>query len=169
MQDRFRKSVNRIFSVALVAGGITGVAMAAWWALRLAQQHSAGALFFGLFCLTYAWAILVGIRLWQGTAFGVRWATILFVSQIPIIALPNVRYEWFTGGYLGVTLKFAGDTTGMTFGADLGANFQFFLGGSSTEVVLGANLFALVASILLLRANRPSNRSTDSHTRSRWA
>lgn len=167
MQDRLRRTVNRSFSAALIAGGITGAAMAAWWAFRLAQQHSPGALFFVLFCCTYAWAILVGIRLWQGTAFGVRWVTILFVSQIPIIALPNFRYEWFTGGYLDATLTFARNTTGLTFGADLGANFRFFLGGSSAEVIVGANLFALIALILLLRANRPGDGSRDSSTRSR--
>jgi hypothetical protein len=155
MQGRFQQTVNRIFSAALIAGGITGVVMAAGWAFRLAQQHSPGALFFGLFCCTYAWATFVGIRLWQGTALGVRWATILFVSQIPVIALPNFRYEWFTGGYLGTSLRFADHATGMVFGVDLGANFQFFLGGNSSEIVVGANLFALVALILLLRANRP--------------
>lgn len=159
MQDRFQRIVNRLFSLALVAGGITGVVMAAMWAFRLAQQHSPGALFFGLFCFTYAWAILVGIRLWQGTAFGVRWATILFVSQIPVIALPNFRYEWFTGGYLGTTLRFSGNTTGLDFGAELGANFQFFLAGITNEVVIGVNLFALVALILLLRANRSRGTS----------
>lgn len=153
MQGRFQRTVNRLFSAALVAGGITGVAMAILWAVRLAQRHSPGALFFGLFCFTYAWAVFVGIRLWQGTAFGVRWATILFVSQIPIIALPNFRYEWFTGGYLGTTLRLSSHNTRVSFGADLGANFQFFLSGISNEIVVGANLFALVALILLLQAN----------------
>ncbi|MGP1667656.1 MAG: hypothetical protein ACTS5I_17505 [Rhodanobacter sp.] len=150
--NQFNKT-TRFFGAMLVGGGVVGVAMVMILSLKLFPQ---GLLLLvplaGLTAL-FAWAAFTGIRLWQGTPYGRRWAPVLFASQIPVFSLQGIRYQWFTGAELSSTVQLGTDGLPLGLSANMGANGQFFFGNEAVELFIGLNLFAVVALVLLLRAN----------------
>lgn len=137
----------------LIGGGIAGVAIAAIVSIKLTQQNGLFIIPMAALAALFAWAIFVGIRLWQGMPYGRKWAPILFASQIPVLSLPGFKYQWFTGAELGAALQFDGGSARLGFSANLGATGQFFVGTNVTEFVIGINLFAVAALVLLVRSN----------------
>lgn len=91
-----------------------------------------------------------------GTSYGRRWATIIFGSQVPLLALPGLTYQWFTGAFFGPVFLLGEGNSQLTFSVTVGANGQFFVDGRGTAIVFGLNLFAVLAVILLVRANKAS-------------
>lgn len=144
---------TRFYAAMLVIGGVLGIAIAAIMGIQLVNQS--WPLIFpmaGLAAL-FAWTAFTGMRLWKGTPYGHKWATILFASQIPVLALPGFKYKWFTGAHFGPALQFGNGSSKITFGANVGANSQFFVGTGVSEFAIGVNLFAVIALILLVRSN----------------
>jgi len=144
---------TRFFAVMLVGGGIAGIAIAAIVGITLIQQNGLFIIPMAALAVLFAWATFIGMRLWQGMPYGRKWAPVLFASQIPVLALPGFKYQWFTGAELGVAMQFGGGSSRLGFSANLGANGQFFLGTDVTEFAVGVNLFAVVALVLLVRSN----------------
>jgi len=136
-------------------GSIVGMAVTG---LQVSQVVSvAVALLFALVIVLFVFALVTAVRLWQGTAFGRKWAPILFASQIPVLSLPGLRYEWYTGAPFkfiiapgpGLFAKFY-----FTFPNRVGAGFAFNIGAGITQYIIGVNLVAVLALVLLLRAYR---------------
>ena len=144
---------TRFFAAMLIGGGIAGIAIAAIVGIKIIQQNGLLIIPMAALAVLFAWAIYIGVRLWQGTPYGRKWAPILFASQIPVLSLPGFKFQWFTGAELGAALQFGGSSTRLGFSANLGANGQFFFGTGVTESVVGVNLFAVVALVLLVRSN----------------
>lgn len=150
---------TRFFAVMLVGGGIAGIAIAAIVGITLIQQNGLFIIPMAALAVLFAWATFIGVRLWQGMPYGRKWAPVLFASQIPVLALPGFKYQWFTGAELGVAMQFGGGSSRLGFSANLGANGQFFLGTDVTEFAVGVNLFAVVALVLLVRSTSRSRRT----------
>jgi hypothetical protein len=103
------------------------------------------------FLLLFIWSVIAGIRLWRGEPKGWRWATILFALQVPVLTVPGLSYEFYTG----LALKIVGGDVATNVGLDFGANANFYLGTEITGLVYGVNLVAVAALIHLLRS-RPN-------------
>lgn len=147
----------------LVAGGSVGVAMVMILGLKLLPQGWLLLVPLAGLAALFAWAAFTGIRLWQGTPYGRRWAPILFASQIPMFSLQGIRYQWFTGVELSPTVQLGTGSVPLGLSVNLGANGQFFFGDEAAELFIGLNLFAVVALVLLLRANSSFNRRLATH------
>jgi hypothetical protein len=102
------------------------------------------------FLALFAWSTIAGVRLWRGEPKGWKWATILFVLQIPVLTVPGVSYEFYTG----LALKIFGGETVHNFGFNLGASVDLNFGTDVTGLIYGVNIVAIAAVIYLLR-NRP--------------
>jgi hypothetical protein len=88
--------------------------------------------------------------LWRGEPKGWKASTILFALQVPILTIPGLGYEFYTGIALKIV---AGDVAHM-FGFNLGASIDLNVGSDVTGFILGVNVVAIAAVIYLLR-NRP--------------
>jgi hypothetical protein len=149
----------RFFAAMLIGGGIVGTTVVLIMGIRLIPQNLLSILPMAALAALFAWSALTGVRLWQGTPYGRKWAPILYASQIPILSVPGLRYQWFTGAKFGPLLRFSDGATDASITANIGANGQFYFGSAAPEIVLGINLFALVALVLLVRANRQVSSS----------
>lgn len=95
------KTITRGLAAVLALGGIAGIAITLSLVAKLTQQSAlVAALILGLLLL-FVWATWTGWQLWQGRTYGHRWAPIAFATQIPVLAVPGLSYQWFTGLYLG--------------------------------------------------------------------
>jgi MFS family permease len=156
---------TRFFAAILITGGILGIFSAALLGAYFlnAQGWPILLLVAGGIAL-FAWAIFTGFRLWQGTPYGRRWGIILFASQIPIIALyPTPQYQWFTGIQFSPILQL-GDSF-IKGGIEIGAGTYLFAiaqfcanitypNTGGTASIIGVNIFAIIAVLLLIRANK---------------
>lgn len=147
-------NTTRFFAVILMLGGVVGVICAVFFGIQFFQQHSLLALpMVGLGAL-FVWAVFIGYRLWQGTPFGRKWATILFASQIPVLVLPGITFQWFTGAQLRLVFLFGDHANDLIFVGTFGANGEFYVGNFTTEFMVGINFFAVIALLLLRRFNK---------------
>jgi hypothetical protein len=153
------RKCTRFFAVMLIAGGIIGVATTAALGLQPVGQSFTRAVPMLALMALFGWATYTGVSLWQGTAYGAKWAPIIFASQIPILIVPGATYQWFTGANFGPLLRLAGGSTRIAFSLNLGASGRFFVGTSALEIAIGINLFALVALLLLVRSNKVTNNA----------
>ena len=154
---------TRVFAAVLAIGGIFGVvsiAKALYWGIGETYFRPVGIgvgefLLFG-FAGLFVWTIDTGVAAWQGTPSGRRWAVILFASQIPVFNMPAVKFWWTSGVSLVPYITLGADfrpTANLNFSWLLGASYSVRLFGRATEqYFIGANLFAVLAVILLVRA-----------------
>lgn len=145
--------IRRSFATILIVGGAFGLVIGGLAAAQVLGQDGMRAAAAGAVALAFAWAAFTGLRLWQGTPYGRKWAPILFASQIPVIALPGIQYYWYTGAYIGGSIRFGDRLSGSHIGAVFGAGSEFFFGPDVTGFVIGINVFAIIALILLIHAN----------------
>jgi hypothetical protein len=134
----------------LVLGGVLGFAIIAYLAVLLVRTRWIYGLMAVALLLLFAWSALTGIRLWRGQRRGLRWAIILFAMQIPILSVPGLSYEYYTG----VSLKIMGGHVDKTVSLSLGANGNVQLLDPRTDLAYGLNLFALAATTYLLARRR---------------
>lgn len=144
--------ISRVLALLLVVGGVVGMGaglMFAWYKL---PENALYLLLAVPFVLLFGSAILTGIRLWQDTAWGRKWAIILFASQVPVLSFPGLVFLWYTGLQVAPVVQV---TATFEFGMllELGASGQFFVGGAENPVVLGVNVFALAALVFLVHFN----------------
>jgi hypothetical protein len=144
---------TRFFAAMLIGGGAIGMAIVAIIGFQLVQQSWLLIVPMAGLAAVFAWAAFTGVRLWQGTPYGRKWAPILFASQIPVLAIPGLKYQWFTGANFGPAIQFGSGSTEAGFSANIGANGDFLFGPGVTECVFGINLFAIIALVLLVRSN----------------
>ncbi|MGH8212231.1 MAG: hypothetical protein ACREPP_03230 [Rhodanobacteraceae bacterium] len=149
-----RTKTERFFAVVLVVGGVVGIAIAIVFGMQLFKQNWLLGCSMLLLLVLFAWVAFVGLRLWQGTPYGRRWAIILFATQIPVLAIPGFRYQWFTGAEFAPTLSSGSGSMTLGVHFNMGANGDFFFGGTVPQMILGINLFAILAVAMLVRSKR---------------
>ena len=137
---------EKFFALFLVIGGLLGIGIALYFAPQFLSQHWIYGSVVFVMLAAFGWATYVGILLLRGRRRGWKWATILFASQIPIVSVPGLAYEWYTG--FGLSWIFVGDRDPLTF--ELGSSLSFFLDTRITAVLFGINLFAVLAFIYLI-------------------
>ncbi|MEO1573636.1 MAG: hypothetical protein AAFU65_01600 [Pseudomonadota bacterium] len=142
----------RFFALALLIGGVVGMLFVLLALPAMLSRSLGGALFSLLFALPNAWAAWVGLELFRDTAIGWRLSPWCYALQVPVLITPPLVYLWFTGATVAVH---AGrDPTGdliMNAAPGIGANLQVAVGGGGAAFSVGANLFALVAFVVLMR------------------
>lgn len=140
----------RFLAIMLIGGGVAGIAVAFWMGYNFIQVHWVYIVLVAAFLALFVWSTIAGVRLWRGEPKGWKWATILFALQVPVLTVPGISYEFYTG----LALKIVGGDPGGNFAFGFGANANFYLGTEITGLVYGVNLIGLVAFIYLLW-NRP--------------
>ncbi|HUF71540.1 MAG TPA: hypothetical protein VMR74_01445 [Gammaproteobacteria bacterium] len=156
-EERSGSKSAKALAVLLMLGGVVGIGIALFAGYQLAQAHWAYGLLMALLLALFAWSALTGVRLWRDDPRGWKWAIILFAAQIPVLAIPGLTYEYFTG--IAVKVLGGGVEGPLSFGIGAGANI--FVGGAAPELAYGVNLVAVAAlAWLLWRRPRPAVAST---------
>jgi hypothetical protein len=148
------RNFRRFFAAVMFIGGLAGIAIMVYFFGTFAAQGALTTLLGIAFIALFAWAAYAGWRLWQGTSYGRKWATILYIAQIPLIALPGLQYVFYTGIEVAPSLSWENGNLNWNVTLNAGANGTFYLGTANSGVTLGVNLFALIAAIWLVRANK---------------
>jgi hypothetical protein len=97
------------------------------------------------FMAVFAWSVLTGVRLWRGDRRGWKWGLILFMAQIPVLTVPGMSYEFYTGIAIKVMAGHIEDHFQMGFGTYVNA----YLDTRITDLNYGVNLFAVAAALFL--------------------
>ena len=90
-------SGSRFLALVLMVGGVLGIGVACVFALRFLRVHWIYGLLVAAFLWLFVWSALTGYRLWRNEARGWKWALILFAMQIPVLTVPGLSYEYYTG------------------------------------------------------------------------
>jgi len=147
MNGSYHAKSARLLAIMLVVGGVLGVGIAFWMGYQFVRVHWVYLVLVVAFLLLFIWCVSAGIRLWRGDPKGWKWATILFAMQVPVVTVPGLSYEFYTG----LALKIVGGDVDSNIGFNLGANANFYLSTDVKGLVYGVNLVALAAVIYLLR------------------
>ena len=140
----------RFFALLLIIGGVLGMGLSIYMAYTYLQQHWIYLLLvLGLF-VVFGWSALTGVRLWRDQPRGWKWAKILYAAQIPVLTVPGLDYEYYTG----IAIKLLGGEADNVFEFGLGASATLYLDTGVTGLVYGVNLFAVIALIYLLSRAR---------------
>jgi len=148
-----RDSVNvgdRFLATLLLLGGILGMGLSVYLGIRMLRIHWVYGVLVAAFLLVFVWSALTGLRLWRGERRGWKWATILFALQIPILTVPGLSYEYYTG----ISIQVMGGHVDKWLTFSLGANANFYLDTRITAWAYGVNVFAIAATIYLLTRRR---------------
>lgn len=147
--------VDRFLAIVLMAGGVLGAGSSVYGQGRILYQSSPTLLrthwmalvpmelFLGLFL----WSAIVGVRYWRQEARAWKWAAILFAVQIPITIVPGLRYEYFTG--IAVPLTIVHFRNSLSIGFSFGSRAAMWVGPGIPDLIYGVNLFACVAVLYL--------------------
>lgn len=145
--DEHKAKGVRFLALVLGLGGLLGVGLAFYMGYTFLQQHWVYAFLVGAFIAVFVWCSVTAARLWRGDPSGWKWALILFAAQIPVLTVPGLSYEFYTG----LAIKIVGGNVEDHFPIGLGTNINAYLDVRITDLVYGINLFALGAVIYLLR------------------
>lgn len=146
------------FAFCLIAGGLVGVGVSLFLGYSFIPQHWIYGILAAAFLALFIWSMLVGIRLWRGDPRGDRWAKILYAFQIPVLTVPGLSYEYYTG----LSFKALLGQTDSNVAFNFGAGAELYLDTGITGVVVGANFFALAAFLYLWRSG-PVSETGASH------
>lgn len=146
--------IDRFLAAVLMAGGLLGAGMFLYFAGRFlyhlgrAPQPAQWVYLVPLtFLLSlFVWSVIVGLRFWRGESSGSKWATVLFAMQIPILTVPGMRYEYYTG----IAIELMGGYAAKRFTLEFGSQASMWLGTGISGLIYGVNLFALAAVGYLL-------------------
>lgn len=146
----------RLLAPLLVVGGGIGICTFILVALKSALQDWRILLMITIGIGVFALSTIVGVRLWRGGG-AVIWAKVLFASQIPIFTFHGLTYEHFTG----IVATLLHGPGGTNFSFRLGATLTVEFDPDSQRFIVGANLIAAAALVLLFVWARPNIGSSD--------
>lgn len=147
-----KKTVVKFLAFLLGAGGALGMGISIFLAVKGTSAHWLYLLpAIGLFFLFY-WSAVSGLKLWRDEPQGWKWAPRLYTAQIPIITVPGLTYQYYTGIYICLV----GGQTDQNFTVGLGANANIFLATSIESWAYGINIFAAVAAAFLWHVKQRS-------------
>lgn len=162
--------VDRFLAAVLMVGGVLGAGIFLFVSARVVSRLArAGAalqpaqwaslLIVAALLALFVWSVIVGVRFWRRQGRAWKWAAILFAMQVPILTIPGVHYEYYTG----IAVQLLGGHAAKLFNLELGSQASVLFGGAMVDVVYGVNLFAVAAVVFLLmrrtgygKAARPS-------------
>ena len=145
----------KLIAAMLAIGGAFGAILSLMSIGHALTQSWPATLMTASYIALFCWAVYTGIRLGRGDLYGRKFAAILFASQIPIIETPGLTFQWFTGLWVGLLLKWGQDGGyGGSLSGSAGAKAQFIWGSGGDQIIVGVNLFAAFALYRLLRAVR---------------
>lgn len=139
----------RSVGAIIALGGLCHVFYGVRFLWRLGNDVNTGfLLLFGVI----AWSVWKGVQLLRGRAGGSLALLVFFLAQVPVIYLPEFRYDFFSG--LAFTLNI-GDAPGL-IGYGLGGKLYVHAGTTRAFAFIGINFYALavvtlMAARLLLR------------------
>lgn len=150
----------RWIGVFIAVGGVLGVAMTA--ALAMWQEYQGrNGLGLLLLLLPHGWAALCGTRLFQQTAYGLRWAPVVLALQTPVINAGGFMYDWWGGFALIPYMELGQGKLALNFKLRLGEGGEIFYGMASPTALFGLNVVALGCLIVLLWQRRKRRLSAD--------
>lgn len=139
----------RILAVMLIAGGVIGIGLSVWMAV-LGRQQPVFAVFAVVFAAIFAFATWQGVKLWQGTPGGYKWAKVLFAAQIPSLSLGGLTYGFYT--LLAANVRIGTDVKAFDFG--LGSALNVLYSPEAQPTYVGVNVIALAAFLYLTLRSR---------------
>jgi hypothetical protein len=144
----------RLLAPLLAVGGGIGICLFILLGRKSALQDWRILIMITIGIGAFAWSMVVGVCLWRGSAAAVTWARVLFALQIPIFTVHGLSYEYFTG--IAAMLLHGPGGTNLSF--RLGASLSMEFDPGSQRFIVGANLIAAAALVLLFVWTRPNNR-----------
>lgn len=150
MKRRSANVVDRVLALLLMVGGLLGVGLSVVTLARFLRMHWVYGVVFGAILVLFAWTALAGFRLWRGEPRGWKSATVLFAMQVPILTVPGLSYEYYTG----LALRLVGGHVDKGLTLSLGSNGNFYLDTRIHDWVYGINLVGLAATVYLLTRRR---------------
>ena len=144
----------RLLALLLAVGGCIGIFLFILLAFQSALQNWQILILITIGVGVFALSTIVGVRLWRGSAAAVTWAKVLFALQIPIFKVDGLNYEYFTG--IAAMLLHGPGGTNLSF--RLGATLSMEFVPDSQGFIVGANLIAAAALVLLFVWARPNQR-----------
>jgi hypothetical protein len=140
----------KCLAILLGAGGALGMGMSIFMAIKGVDAHWLYLLPAVALLFLFYWSAISGLKLWRNDPQGWKWAPRLYTAQIPIITVPGLTYQYYTGVYICII----GGQTEQNFTIGLGANANFFLATTINSWAYGINLFAVIAAAFLWHAKR---------------
>jgi hypothetical protein len=149
----FRKPL----AIVLMLGGVYALVFGGLRTL-LTIDIKLGQLVAAAFIATfYCAAVFAGIQLWRNTEAGRIWSLVLFVIQIPVLSGFGVIYRACVGAGAFLTLRTWPGDLYLNIELHFGSDAWLFFGANTTSNVIGINLLALLAVIVLARSNTRRN------------
>lgn len=155
-----RTWIVRMLAIPLLLGGMLGIGMTTIMVFGIFIKDSGigmltSTAFAVAFMALFAWSMHVSMLMFTGKPNAWRRAMVLYASQIPIVLNGRFHYEWYTGLQADALIKLIGHTANLRLGIRMGANsYLELLRAHGPPYLYGINLFALAATILLLRKQR---------------
>ena len=143
----------RSLAALLISGGAFGAGLVVYTEYQLIATSSQAVLLDPGFLGLFVWSVVTGVRMWRGDSRAMTWAKILFAIQIPMFTVHGFNFEYFTGA--SAPLLFGPGGTNLTL--SFSAKYFFFHDSLVDRLVVGVNLVAVLALILLLAWARPNN------------
>jgi hypothetical protein len=136
---------RRIIGVLLIGGGLVGFGSLSLTFTSESVVGSVISIILGV-CL-FAFSIIAGLALVEGSRNGRLFTKIMLLIQIPMITSPIVTYKFFSGFTCGP--KVMGNSLGFEFYFSSYFYFGWFISWMDFQV--GLNLYALAAFVFLRR------------------
>lgn len=152
-----RTWIVRLLAVPLLLGGMFGIGITTIMLFGIfindpATGILANAPFAVAFMALFAWSMHVSMLMFTGKPIAWLRAIVLYASQVPIVLNGRFHYEWYTGLQASALIKLMGGAASLRLGIRMGDNsYLELLRAHGQPHFYGINLFALAATILLLR------------------
>lgn len=153
MNRRNAEASLKAVALLLLVGGVAGVAIGIWTAIKVIREGSSNGVLAVIGCIVLAFGLCVwtGTELWQKKRRAYRWAQILLLAQIPDLSFPGFAYQFYTGLTLCLAwMRETSSTVGFQF--ELGSAINFRISSEVENFVLGVNIVAILALYLLERS-----------------
>lgn len=140
--------LRRFFGFWALAGSAIGLAAVFPALLRVQQLALSQQIVTGLTVAIFGWGIWCGFAMLEGHPGAVRGNRNFWLIQVPVLHSPWLSWSLFSGLQFEAAARFSP----LRFGVDwqvLDAGFLVDVGAGGRSIVIGLNLFALVAALYL--------------------
>jgi hypothetical protein len=157
---QFDKWAIRFFAVFLIVGPLWLVfAFLKDLPVRVLARDSSQLKVLPLYLL-YVFSIYVGFRLWRGGKTAYWLALITYLSQIPYIAVDRLVMNWSTGVTVPFFMHLNDGDIAFHIKFEIGSWATFFVVSPLSETIIGMNLLAILACVVIYRVMHTRARAT---------
>ena len=121
--------------------------------VRLIARDTSQLKFLPLYLL-YVFSIYVGFRLWRGGKTVYWLALIIYLFQIPYIAAGRLVVNWSTGVVVPFFVHLYDGDIQFHIKFEIGSWASFFVVSPLSETIIGVNLLAILACVVIYRFMR---------------